>query len=234
MEHAEIEHAQYVNAVRVAFVEKGHRTPKRCPIPSSRPLVILEGWGHQKQEVWVDVSRGDYTVREQRYSLASEDWDRDFDVFLTQYLAANPDVVVLADYRDHVIKQRELPEIDWDADPFEDSEPFSDEEVRPTAEVIYATPNEVLEAEDLIEGAVRQVTANVYERSPQARQQCIKFYGWNCSACGFNFEKAYGLIGRELIHVHHLKPLSEVGEEYVVEPIRDLRPVCANCHAIIH
>jgi predicted HNH restriction endonuclease len=29
-------------------------------------------------------------------------------------------------------------------------------------------------------------------------------------------------------------PLSEVGDEYVVDPVRDLRPVCPNCHAMIH
>ena len=34
--------------------------------------------------------------------------------------------------------------------------------------------------------------------------------------------------------VHHLTPLSEIEEEYEVDPINDLRPVCPNCHAIIH
>ncbi len=36
-------------------------------------------------------------------------------------------------------------------------------------------------------------------------------------------------MGEGFIHVHHLKPLSEVGYEYRVDPIRDLRPVCPNC-----
>jgi len=34
--------------------------------------------------------------------------------------------------------------------------------------------------------------------------------------------------------VHHLKALSEIGEEYTLDPVRDLRPVCPNCHAMIH
>ena len=34
--------------------------------------------------------------------------------------------------------------------------------------------------------------------------------------------------------MHHIKPISEVGVEYELDPIRDLRPVCANCHSIIH
>ena len=33
---------------------------------------------------------------------------------------------------------------------------------------------------------------------------------------------------------HHLKPLHEIGEKYEVDPIEDLRPVCPNCHVIIH
>lgn len=36
------------------------------------------------------------------------------------------------------------------------------------------------------------------------------------------------------MHVHHLKLISEVGEEYQLDPISDLRPVCPNCHAMLH
>ena len=54
------------------------------------------------------------------------------------------------------------------------------------------------------------------------------------SFAGFSFEQAYGSIGREYIHVHHLVPLSAVGEEYQVDPISDLRPICPNCHAMVH
>lgn len=28
--------------------------------------------------------------------------------------------------------------------------------------------------------------------------------------------------------------LAEIQREYVIDPIRDLRPVCPNCHLIIH
>lgn len=44
----------------------------------------------------------------------------------------------------------------------------------------------------------------------------------------------YSALDKDFIHVHHLKPLSEIRKEYKVDPIRDLRPVCANCHAVIH
>jgi 5-methylcytosine-specific restriction protein A len=84
------------------------------------------------------------------------------------------------------------------------------------------------------EGAKHQIIVNAYERSSEARSICIKHYGLNCSVCGFNFEKVYGELGSKYIHVHHLKPLSEIGENYRLNPIKDLRPICPNCHAMIH
>ena len=44
----------------------------------------------------------------------------------------------------------------------------------------------------------------------------------------------YGTLGEGVIHVHHLRELASLGEEYEVDPIKDLRPVCPNCHAILH
>lgn len=43
------------------------------------------------------------------------------------------------------------------------------------------------------------------------------------------FTDMYGDIGKDFIHVHHLL----IGEEYVVDHIKDLRPVCPNCHAML-
>lgn len=88
--------------------------------------------------------------------------------------------------------------------------------------------------ENLYEGAKKQVYVNVYERNRDARDKCVKHYGVRCIICTFDFEKWYGEVGRDVIHVHHLKPLAEIGEKYQVDPINDLRPVCPNCHVIIH
>lgn len=95
-------------------------------------------------------------------------------------------------------------------------------------------PDKVDSAERFREGAVRQVSVNAYERDPKARQKCIDYYGLNCSVCNFNFGKVYGQLGEGFIHVHHLRPISEIAEEYEVDPVKDLRPVCPNCHAMIH
>ena len=86
----------------------------------------------------------------------------------------------------------------------------------------------------VIEGAKRIISVNYYERNPAARKQCLQYHGTTCFACGFSFEKVFGPLGEGFIHVHHVKPLGEIGAEYVLDPIRDLRPVCANCHAMLH
>lgn len=93
---------------------------------------------------------------------------------------------------------------------------------------------EVLGEPHLLEGATCQVKINSYERNPEARRRCIEHYGQSCCICAFNFGERYGDIAEGFIHVHHLKALSEIRQEYEVDPIADLRPVCANCHAVIH
>ena len=50
----------------------------------------------------------------------------------------------------------------------------------------------------------------------------------------FDFEKVYGEVGKEFIHVHHLKEIASIGENYQINPLTDLRPVCPNCHAMLH
>lgn len=85
-----------------------------------------------------------------------------------------------------------------------------------------------------LEGARRTVSATIYERDPALRAACIDHYGVSCQICGLDFERRYGAIGSGFIHVHHLRPLSGVGEQHHVDPVADLLPVCANCHAMLH
>ncbi len=87
---------------------------------------------------------------------------------------------------------------------------------------------------EFFEGASNQITVNKYERNPHARKECLKHYGYACSVCDINFEKKYGVLGKEFIHVHHLEELSKAGESHKVDPVKDLRPVCPNCHAMLH
>jgi hypothetical protein len=95
-------------------------------------------------------------------------------------------------------------------------------------------PEEIPVGLQLFEGAVRRVEINAYERNTTARALCIGHYGPACTVCGFSFGAVYGKLAEGFIHVHHIRQLSEIGEEYKVDPIADLRPVCPNCHAVIH
>lgn len=95
-------------------------------------------------------------------------------------------------------------------------------------------PEEIAVPQKFTEGAMRQITVNAYERDPEARQLCIEHHGWRCAVCKFDFEERYGELGRGFIHVHHLKPLSETQRPHEISPIDDLRPVCPNCHAMLH
>ena len=96
------------------------------------------------------------------------------------------------------------------------------------------TPADIEEQTVYTEGTPIQVTLTKYERNPFARKACIAHYGLSCSVCDFNFEQAYGDIGQNFIHVHHLTQVAKVGNQYLVDPVQDLRPVCPNCHAMIH
>lgn len=85
-----------------------------------------------------------------------------------------------------------------------------------------------------VEGATQRVVVNKYERDPEARQACIEHWGQKCSVCGLDFSERYGPEAAGLIHVHHLDALANTKSRRRVDPVKDLRPVCPNCHAVIH
>lgn len=95
-------------------------------------------------------------------------------------------------------------------------------------------PDEVLPGLQYREGAVREVTVNAYERSPRAKAACLAHHGRACCVCRMTFERVYGADFEGMIHVHHLRPLSTGRQPRRVDPVKDLRPVCPNCHTALH
>lgn len=87
---------------------------------------------------------------------------------------------------------------------------------------------------DYLEGNMSKVLNNAYERDKNARKACIDHYGASCQVCGFDFGKIYGEAGKGFIHVHHETLISSKKKQHKVDPKNDLRPVCPNCHAMIH
>lgn len=97
----------------------------------------------------------------------------------------------------------------------------------------YRAPGEVTPG-GYREGSIVKVAVNRYERDRKARAACLAHHGTTCVVCKFNFEDAYGLIGRNFIHVHHLREISTLGPGYKIDPLTELIPLCANCHNMVH
>lgn len=57
--------------------------------------------------------------------------------------------------------------------------------------------------------------------------------GLVCQVCGFDFEVVYGDLGQGYIECHHNVPVSDLkpGSHTL---LRDLTPVCSNCHRMLH
>jgi len=90
------------------------------------------------------------------------------------------------------------------------------------------------EMEGYPEGAVTTVQANRFERDRRNRAAAIAIHGASCLACGVDMGRLYGAIAEGFIEVHHVTPVSKLGEGYVIDPAKDLVPLCPNCHAIAH
>lgn len=105
---------------------------------------------------------------------------------------------------------------------------------------IFSTANdeffpEVLDTNsEIFEGLKKQVSVNKYERSSIARAKCIEVHGFICKICTLDFQKTYGKLGKDFIHVHHTTPIHTIGKNYKIDYANDLIPVCPNCHAMLH
>jgi 5-methylcytosine-specific restriction protein A len=102
--------------------------------------------------------------------------------------------------------------------------------------VLALTPLEAVEPEFIgeAEGGAEQVLVTRYERSRINRAACIEIHGIRCKVCDFDFATMYGPIGEGFIEVHHIEPVSGLGPGTIVDPAKDLAPVCPNCHAMLH
>lgn len=209
------------------FVLRGKRKKQ---LVSAAGVVIIEGWGHPELEVWVDDcpeiigprvpnSLG-LQMRRARYAAFSVEWDALLDDYLRRL---NPAVILdgrAIQVATHASAES-TPELTRPADRAATSHD----------RVNY--PDELDESE-LREGAAKQVFVNEYERNEAARQRCLDYHGYICKVCDVDMASTYGELGAHYIHVHHQVPLSDIGEDYRVDPVEDLVPVCPNCHAMLH
>ena len=111
---------------------------------------------------------------------------------------------------------------------------------RIAAAVVATLPTEEVEESvesDVIgypEGTFKTVQTNRYERDRRNRAAAIAIHGTDCKGCGLQMDERYGSVAAGLIEVHHITPVSELGEAYLLDPVKDLVPLCPNCHAVVH
>ncbi len=93
------------------------------------------------------------------------------------------------------------------------------------------------------EGTKKLTEVAVYERSSTLRNYAIHFFTKedriSCSCCNFNFGDFYGEdIGKGFIEIHHTKPIFKYDDEDIENTlkhaVKNLMPVCSNCHRMIH
>ena len=84
------------------------------------------------------------------------------------------------------------------------------------------------------EGSMIAVKTNRYERDRRNRAAAIAIHGPACKGCGLEMGVRYGSIATGYVEIHHVTPVSQLGAGYVIDPGRDLVPLCPNCHAVVH
>lgn len=74
------------------------------------------------------------------------------------------------------------------------------------------------------------------DRNARLAKAAKQLHGFVCKACGFDFERAYGELGRGYIEAHHLTPLSALplNTPIALSPRDDFTVVCGNCHRMLH
>lgn len=85
-----------------------------------------------------------------------------------------------------------------------------------------------------VEGGYTKAIYNRYERSSANRAVCLSVKGSVCVACGEDPGIKYKMDGKRVVHVHHLTPVSQMGGRRPVDPIKELVPLCPNCHNVAH
>lgn len=94
----------------------------------------------------------------------------------------------------------------------------------------------------ITEGTKRNRNVTLYKRSSKLRDFAIKKYTIGghikCTVCLFDFLDFYGVIGKNYIEIHHVKPILQYGEKegnkFLKHALENVIPACSNCHRMIH
>jgi predicted restriction endonuclease len=81
------------------------------------------------------------------------------------------------------------------------------------------------------EGFRKEIIIEVAKRNKLLLKDAKEKYGTICAVCEFDFAEIYPGHGDGFIEIHHLHPIAKGRRASTVE---DVRPVCANCHRMLH
>lgn len=94
-----------------------------------------------------------------------------------------------------------------------------------------AISNQIKNLKEYNDGARKQIILEIGYRNQALIIKAKETLGVTCEVCTFNFGETYGSHGKGFIEMHHLDPIA-LGERR--STIADLKPVCANCHRMLH
>ena len=95
----------------------------------------------------------------------------------------------------------------------------------------------------VLEGEKQTFSSLTYKRSSDFRNCAKDFFTRNgklvCDCCSFDFTKMYPMpYNKDCIEIHHIKPIFQYADEDKIksidEALKNVLPVCPNCHRIIH
>ena len=93
---------------------------------------------------------------------------------------------------------------------------------------------DVTTEEGEIEGQIKLTVIKRRERSARNRLLALTIHGTQCKGCGEEPMLRHGEIFGNIIEIHHVEPLCELGEPRAYDPAIDLIPLCPTCHRITH
>jgi hypothetical protein len=85
-----------------------------------------------------------------------------------------------------------------------------------------------------MEGESETVVAKRRKRNMELRDAYVAKHGYRCGACGMLMSEVYGEAAKDLIEVHHLRPLSQRIDGASPTRLEDLVGLCPNCHSVAH
>ncbi len=109
---------------------------------------------------------------------------------------------------------------------------LTEDQMQEIERMIAAAEREIEEIE-AVEGQLVKTEASFRSRNRALITAKKESSNYQCEVCGFNFQEAYGPLGKEFIIAHHIVPIGSRMEPSKTT-LDDIALLCANCHEMVH